>query len=118
MIAFCGLACDDCPIHLATLEQDASRQREMRESIAQTCNEHYGMKLKPADVTDCDGCRANTGRLFSGCLNCKIRKCASHRDIETCACCPEYDCNKLKEFFRLDPGAQKRLDQIRKSYNI
>jgi hypothetical protein len=30
MIAYCGLACFSCPIHLATLEKDLARQAKMR----------------------------------------------------------------------------------------
>jgi len=84
MLAYCGLACDSCPIHLATFEKDKSRQQEMRVSIAGFISEHYQMSLKAEDITDCDGCGANTGRLFSQCRNCEIRKCAIHRDIESC----------------------------------
>ena len=66
-IAFCGLNCETCPIHLATLEPNSSHRQAMKESIAKICNRQYGMNLKPEDITDCDGCRANSGRLFSGC---------------------------------------------------
>ena len=113
MIAYCGLECDSCPIRLATLEKDEMRQQEMRESIARTCNEHYGMHLKPEDVNDCDGCLANTGRLFSGCLSCAIRKCVIGRNLESCADCPEYACDNLKTMFRSDPSAEARLNKIR-----
>jgi hypothetical protein len=113
MIAYCGLTCDSCPIYLATLEQDKSHQQTMRVSIAKLCSENYGMNLRPEDVTDCDGCRANTGRLFSGCWNCEIRKCASQKDIENCAYCIEFACDKLKDLFQHDPGAQIRLEKIR-----
>lgn len=41
MLAYCGLTCDSCPIHLATLEQDKSRQQTMRESIAEQCSCGY-----------------------------------------------------------------------------
>ena len=60
MIAYCGLKCDSCPIHLATFEKDKPRQQTMREAIAEQCSKHYGMNLNPEDITDCDGCRANT----------------------------------------------------------
>jgi hypothetical protein len=116
MTAYCGLACDTCPIHLATLEQDKPRQKTMRISIARICSEHYGTYYRPGDITDCDGCRADTGRLFSGCLKCEIRKCASLKALETCANCIEYACDKLKELFRQDPGAQTRLEEIRNAY--
>lgn len=113
MIAYCGLVCDTCPIHLATMEKDKFRQKEMRISIAKECSAQYGMNLKPEDINDCDGCRANTGRLFHGCWNCEIRKCAMTKELENCAYCDDYACQALRNLFIHDPGAQTRLDEIR-----
>ena len=96
LIAYCGLNCGSCLIHLATLEQDKSIQNSMRIFIAEKCFEQYGMKLTAEEVNDCDGCRANTGRLFSGCVNCLIRPCAIRKNIETCASCNEFACDKLE----------------------
>jgi len=117
-IAYCGLTCESCPIHLATLEQDKSQQQAMRESIAEQCSEIYGMNLQLEDINDCNGCRANSGRLFSGCLNCEIRKCASQRNIESCAFCSDYACGILKEHFSHDSSAQTRLEEIRQANKI
>jgi len=118
LTAYCGLVCDSCPIYLVTLEQDKPRQLTIRESIAEQCTKLYGMNLKPEDITDCDRCRANTGRLFSGCLNCEIRKCAYQKNIESCAYCRDYACERLKEFFLHDSNAQTRLEDIRNSGKI
>jgi len=115
MIAYCGLTCENCPIHLATIEPDNSRQQAMRESIAEQCSKLYGMKLRPEDINDCDGCSLNTGRLFSGCLKCEIRICASQKNIQSCANCPEYVCDKLKVFFSGAPDAFNLLEEIRKT---
>lgn len=115
MLAYCGLECHTCPIHLATLEQDSSRQKEMRESIAKLCYSQYGMDIKPEDVIDCDGCLTRSGNLFSGCQNCEIRKCAIDKNIKNCAYCNNFVCDKLNELFRLDPEAQIRLERIRQS---
>ena len=112
-IAYCGLDCSACPIHLATLEPDAAKQHAMRVDIARECFLHYGMKLQPEEVNDCDGCRAYTGRLFSSCRNCAIRNCASSKELESCAFCGEYSCDHLDEMFRSDPEARVRLDKIR-----
>ncbi|UCG28503.1 MAG: DUF3795 domain-containing protein [Bacteroidales bacterium] len=112
-IAYCGLACDSCPIHLATYETDKSRQRKMRTSIAEICSEKYGMNLRPVDITDCDGCRTTTGRLFFGCRNCEIRKCVKNRSLDSCAYCPDYACDKLEDLFHHDPEAQVRIKVIR-----
>lgn len=114
-IAYCGLICSTCPIHLVTNEPDKSRQKVLRESIAELCFKEYGMDLQPEDITDCDGCRADTGRLFSGCLSCKIRKCAIRKNILNCAFCSDYACEILTEHFLHDPDAQIRLEEIRSS---
>ncbi len=112
MIAYCGLLCDSCPIHLATIEKDKLLQQKMRAYIAEQCFKEYGMDLQPGDITDCDGCRANTGRLFSGCLSCEIRKCAIEKNVESCAYCADYICKKLRKQFLLDPDAQRRLEDL------
>ena len=117
MIAYCGLRCDTCPIHLATIEQDKSAQRTMRESIAEQCSKYYGINQKAEDINDCEGCRSGTGRLFSGCYNCEIRKCAIEKGIESCASCSNYACERLRKHFLLDPGAEKRLEEIRRTFN-
>ena len=62
MIAYCGLECSNCPVHLATIELDIACQQTMRESIAEQCSKLYGMDLGSVDVNDCDGCRADTGQ--------------------------------------------------------
>ncbi len=85
----------------------------MRAEIARQCREHYGMDLEPTDVTDCDGCRADEGRLFSGCRKCGIRNCARAKGLESCAYCGDYACQRLDEHFKKDPTARTRLDQVR-----
>jgi hypothetical protein len=114
MIAFCGLKCDSCPIYLATLEEDALLQHTMRESIAEQCSKVYGMNIQTEDVTDCDGCRSNTGRLFSGCLGCEIRKCAIQKNTVNCAYCSDYACATLMQHFSTDKSAETRLEEIRR----
>ena len=117
MLAYCGLMCDGCPIYWATREKSKEKKGKMRATIAQQCSEQYGLEygleytLK--DITDCDGCRTTGGRLFSGCKSCPIRECAVQKELESCAYCSEYACNKLKELFVTDPSAKTRLEVIR-----
>lgn len=113
MIAYCGLTCDTCPIRLATLEQDKPKQKKMRELIAKQIRKQYGMDFLSENVTDCDGCQTNAGRLFSGCLNCEIRKCAIKKNIDNCAFCNDYACDLLEKHLSLDPSAIIRLEEIR-----
>lgn len=85
----------------------------MRADIARLCNERYGTKYEAKDITDCDGCRAEGGRLFFGSQSCAIRKCARQKGLATCAQCAEYACEKLAAFFDSDPEAKTRLDEER-----
>ena len=114
-LAYCGLTCDVCPIFLATRETDKEKQEKMRVQIADFVSKHYGTITKPEDITDCDGCKANTGRLYSGCIGCKISKCAQDKGCLTCAHCTEYPCDKLEKFFVNDPTAKNNLDNVRSS---
>ena len=112
MIAYCGLTCDNCPIHLATMEQDKLHQQTMRESIADECSKLYGMKMQPEDITDCDGCRAK-GRLFSGCKDCEIRKCAVSKNFKTCADCDKMEtCATLGNLVQYVPEALANLKSL------
>ena len=111
-IAYCGLACGSCPIHLATLETDLSHQAEMRVMIAEELSRIYGTTAKPEIITDCDGCKINNGRMFTGCADCEIRKCAIPKNIINCAYCDEYPCDKLMKHYAIDPAAKDRLDEI------
>ena len=118
MIAYCGLKCDSCTIHLATITKDKYIQQTMRITIAEECSQIYGINLQPEDINDCDGCKADTKRLFNSCMNCEIRKCATDKKIENCAYCNAFACEKLKEHFLLDPGSQARLTEIRQNARI
>jgi hypothetical protein len=114
MIAYCGLACDSCPIHLATLEKDLDKQIKMRIEIAEQLSKIYGTTPKPEIITDCDGCKNNNGRLFTPCYECEIRKCAIDKNLINCAYCKDFACEKLERHYRFDPGSRDRLVEIRK----
>ena len=113
MIAYCGLDCEACPIRQATMATDREVRRRMRIEIARQCTRHYGMLMKPEDVTDCDGCSSGSGRLFQGCLDCLIRKCAIERKLDSCSRCPDYACGTLLKHFDTDPVSRTRLEALR-----
>lgn len=113
-LAFCGLDCGTCPIHLATLEEDPDVKAGMRIEIADMLARIYSSIPKPDIISDCDGCRIINGRLFTGCLNCIIRKCAMDKSLENCAYCSNYPCDILKRHFASDPGAKANLEMIRR----
>jgi hypothetical protein len=114
-IAYCGLICRTCPIYLATREENEVERVRMRVEIAQLCREKYGMEYEPEDITDCDGCRTDAGKLFPACKTCPIRKCAREKGLENCSYCSEYVCDRLEAFLATDPAAKTRLDAVRSS---
>jgi hypothetical protein len=116
MLAFCGLVCDTCPIHLATLQTDREEQARMRAEIVRQCKEHYRMDYKLEEITDCDGCRTVGERLFLTCKKCQIRICAREKHLQNCAFCTEFPCEKLGTFFKADPAAKARLETLRRRY--
>ena len=116
MIAYCGLNCFTCQIYLATRETNPEKQRQMREQIVIAIKQYLGEEKRIEEITDCDGCKAQSGRLYSNCRKCEIRKCASEKGLENCAYCSEYACDKLSKFFDSEgeqAGAKKRLDEIK-----
>ena len=84
------------------------------QSVILSFSEEYGISIKPKDVTDCDGCKTSTGRLYSGCNNCEIRKCAQEKGCLTCAHCIEYPCEKLQKFLDIYSISKSYLEDIRK----
>ena len=112
-IAFCGLDCSTCPIHLATLEENPDAKTKMRIEIADMLAKIYNVTSKPEIICDCDGCKITDGRLFTGCATCEIRKCAQENKLVNCAFCSNYPCDKLNRHYAYDPEAKARLDEIR-----
>jgi hypothetical protein len=98
-IAYCGLVCQGCPINWATRESNDEKRRKMRTEIALQIKKQGGGEYKPQDITDCDGCKTENGRLFPGCKECEISN--------------EYACERLDRFFTTYPEPKSRLDVIR-----
>lgn len=110
IIAYCGLICRGCPIYWATREKDQEKKNKMRVEIARQCKE-LDLPYALEDITDCDGCKTEGGTLFPACRDCKIRHCARERQLDNCAHCPEYRCEKLGQLSDVD--AKSRLDLIK-----
>jgi hypothetical protein len=86
----------------------------MRAEIKKICNEQYNMHLGIEDITECDDCRTGR-RIFSGCMDCNIKKCAISRNLESCAFCDDYFCDELHKYFTIDPSAKTTLEALRAS---
>lgn len=108
MIAYCGLTCTECPTYLATVSDDDAA----RDKVTVDWSKMFGFKLSREDI-NCNGCKSDSGRLFGHCNTCQIRKCASEKELDTCASCDDYACEKLSAFLKFVPHAKNKLDQLR-----
>jgi len=108
IISVCGLLCNECGAFVATRNDDDEKRTE----VAQLWSKQYNVDVKPEDI-NCDGCISDSEPLFSHCKVCEIRKCGKQKNIENCAYCDEYACERLEKFFGMVPEAKRRLDGIK-----
>jgi thiamine biosynthesis protein ThiC len=108
LIACCGLDCGQCPAYIAT-------QKDDQEGLAKTAaqwTEQFKVEVKPEDVI-CDGCTTPSPKKASYCNMCEIRSCCIGKELENCAICSDYACEKLEKFFKHAPKAREGLEKIR-----
>jgi len=108
MLAYCGINCTECPALIATQKDDDDE----RKKVAEQWSSQFHADIKAEDI-NCDGCLVDSGRLFGHCLECEIRACCRDKNLENCAYCDDYACEKLKAILDYVPDAKKRLDEIR-----
>jgi hypothetical protein len=110
MIAFCGLNCAECPAFIATQKDDDKE----KEKVAKVWSKEFKCEIKPEDIK-CDGCLERSGRVFSHCKVCEIRKYGQEKEVKNCAYCDDYACEKLTNFFNMALEAKTALTEIRKN---
>ena len=82
----CGYRCDLCPAYETNIKSDADRQR-MSDAWAKYC----GFEVPPETIKSCSGCSAGGGDP-----TCEVRPCAIEKNVENCAHCEQFGCDKLK----------------------
>lgn len=108
IIGYCGIICSECPVFIATQKNDDAE----RKHVAEIFTKQYGREYAPKDI-NCDGCLSQSGRIFSYCNICEIRKCGMIKNFVNCAHCAEYPCEKLSKLFAEYSKAKDTLDEIR-----
>jgi hypothetical protein len=108
-IAFCGLDCGECKALIATRQNDA----EMKKALADEWSREFGRPMKPDDI-NCVGCTVLNGPHIDYCNVCEIRSCGIRKNVQNCAHCVEYKCEKLAKFHENAIKARDNLEELRK----
>lgn len=117
--ACCGLKCEECPVFVATLNDDNEVRRATAEEWGRLYSDYIGKKELSLEDMNCRGCRSDSGPRFVGCENCPIRRCCTGRNLATCADCDEYGtCQMINGFFTTAPQAKENLDRIRANLDV
>lgn len=85
-LAYCGLKCDECPVYLATINNNKEEQSRLaKEYSTDTC------KFTRNDML-CLGCRSDnpSEKMCSGC---GIRQCGVRKSCSICSECNEFPCS-------------------------
>jgi hypothetical protein len=67
---------------------------ENRQVLSDGWFKYFGFRIPPEQIT-CDGCLAEKSQPID--RDCPVRPCVLQRELENCAACGEYVCEKLKE---------------------
>lgn len=87
MTAPCGLDCFNCPLYLA------SQDEQLKQKIAAS----MGLPLERAK---CAGCRNEGGRIEAVGMKeeCKVYRCVQARGVEICSDCDDFPCDNLHPY--------------------
>lgn len=98
--AYCGLYCGSCGIYIATMKDDADELARI------------ALKMKTtAEEIKCRGCRSSV--LSPHCRSCGFRSCARGKSADACERCPEFPCERLREFQRQAPHRAELFESAR-----
>ncbi len=91
LISRCGYRCDVCPAYVGNNKTIADQL-----SVAEGWSKYFGLKIPPETIR-CNGCLSvyRGGYDFPD-ASCPIRSCVMENNMETCADCFGYPCDKLE----------------------
>lgn len=107
----CGLSCITCPIYIATQRDDDQERKKIAE---QWSTDEFPLEQK--DI-NCGGCLVDKEKLSKFNKACEVRACGFDKNIENCAYCDEYPCERLTKLWKMFDASEARatLDKIRKN---
>jgi len=107
-ISYCGLLCNECPVFIATAEND----EQAKEKLA---GEFSGERMQfTKDDMNCYGCFHKDTKNSKMCGGCEIRICAEGKGVKNCGYCSDYPCHYIDTYVLEGSENRARLDSISK----
>jgi len=111
MLGYCGINCLECKAYKGTVNGD-------EDLLKQVATQFWNGVYSPRDWV-CLGCGPHNQHFHAKfCSTCNIRLCATEREVQNCAACPEFErCSKLQEFIKSEsPEIVRTMQWLRESY--
>lgn len=90
ILSYCGMRCDLCLAYLPNV----TNKPENRQILSDGWHQYFGFRMSPEEI-HCHGCRNCVNLTLDE--DCPVRPCVIERELENCAQCEDYICEKLKE---------------------
>ena len=95
--AYCGLYCGACPVYL----------KRPNDWIVETVLAQHELTF---EELHCEGCRSD--HLSPSCMDCRIRDCAQHKGLDSCAPCTEFPCQWIAGFRTIRPHGAETVPNL------
>ena len=86
----CGYRCDLCLAYKPNVANNPSNQQKLSDGWFK----YYGFRLSALEIC-CDGCMSDNPKLID--QSCPVRPCVIEKELDNCAQCERYVCEKLTE---------------------
>jgi len=100
-VCYCGLYCGNCAVKVKVEPTSKALYEEMKKAGFEAImpflpdGDKFWSFLKGMAVEGvCISCKAGSGNP-----NCQVRLCAKENNVEMCALCEKYPCERFSEFF-------------------
>lgn len=90
LISYCGMRCDLCLAYLPNV----TAHPENRQILSDGWHQYFGFRIPPEEI-HCHGCRSTARKTLD--KDCPVRPCVIERELEHCAQCNDYICDRLRE---------------------
>lgn len=90
ILSYCGMRCDLC----LAFEPNVNAHPENRQVLSDGWHQYFGFRIPPEEIF-CEGCQGAISQTLDA--ECPVRPCAIDRQLDHCALCDDYICDKLRE---------------------